>query len=30
MPAVIGYASLVSVALVICAVGLQRPKPTAP
>jgi hypothetical protein len=30
MPAVIGYASLVSVALVICAVGLQWPKPTAP
>jgi hypothetical protein len=30
MPAVIGYASLVSVALVVCAVGLQRPKLAAP
>jgi hypothetical protein len=30
MPAVIGYASLVGVALVISAVGLQRPKPAAP
>jgi hypothetical protein len=28
MPAIIGYASLVSVALVICAVGLRWPKPT--
>ncbi len=30
MPAVIGYASLVSAALVLCAVERQRPQPTAP